>query len=612
MRIKSLAIRGYKSLREFEIDEIPDFVVFAGPNGSGKSAIFDAIALLKEVIGPYHSWTIAPVSVNLGCAKAEIAASFVLSDAEAKHVRDLFAIDVEAGVPLQASIQVIDQQITGVESHRALPQLLSLYEPGGPLGIFEHITAHRRMAARTVQQVSLARLAPDESKQFRLSSLENKFESLKDQLAALALEDLFLWQETGEPRDSLASLKELFHRLFASKRFLRVLPSRDGVRFDIETPDGVHDIDLLSSGEKEVFMVFATLLLLAPQSSVIMYDEPELHLHGAVERQIAGELLRLSEVPNQILVTTHSIEFIGATSLASVFHVEPYAGQNQVHRVSEEQGRLEVFEALGASVGLQLISRKVAFLEGEAAGSDKQILSTLFPELTGAVAFVPSQSVTNVMEIAGRTTDLLAKGTRYGTFFCVRDRDYLTDEQRADLMGRFAGLMILNRYHIENYLLDAAAIAKVMGDLVATPNDPDAVRDALKAIAEELKDEAVAGWVRYQLDYALRGLLVKAGGTDPLGVLKSSANKVRIAVDSSFTPDAIDELASGRRVALDKLWPEGGWLKEIPGRDILRRFGEHYTKGIDGVSFRNLVAARLSGMASEAKDELRELLAPLF
>lgn len=612
MRIRSLSIRGYKSLRQFELEDLPDFAVFAGPNGSGKSAIFESIALLKETVGAYLGVTVPQGVVNLACEYAEVRAEFSVSQLEADRVRALQQIDVSTEELLPAAIKIVGQSASRLEAHPALRALFPVYEPSDGIGIFELIQAHRRMVPRALQQISLQSLDPQRFKQFRVTQLEDKFNQLKDQLAAIALEDVFRWRETGVDRDSLAPLKDLFNRLFAPKRFKSVMPTRGGVQFEIETPDGVHDIDLLSSGEREVFMVFATLMQIAPVGSIIMYDTPELHLHGAVERQVAGELARLTQAPNQVLLATHSVEFIGASPLPSLFHLEVYSGQNQVSPVSEEQDRLEIFESLGASVGLQLISPKVAFLEGEEAGSDKELLQTIFPTLSSTVALVPSRSVTDVMELAGRATDLLARGTRFSRFFSIRDRDYLSANDRQELMRRFPGLIILDRYHIENYLLDVEVIASVMAQLGYGLTSATAVGEALEAIAASLRENSVADWVRYQLDQRLRGLLLRCGGSDPTAVLKSSARDLQRVVSTEFTSEAIDTLAHERQSYLHRSWDSQVWLFKFPGRDLLRRFVGQHAGGIEPLRFRNLLASQLARVESQSKEALRQLLSPLF
>ena len=61
MRLHSLSIQNFKSIKNVVFTELPYLIVIAGPNGCGKSTIFDAIRLLKSVYGGYqpnewHQW----------------------------------------------------------------------------------------------------------------------------------------------------------------------------------------------------------------------------------------------------------------------------------------------------------------------------------------------------------------------------------------------------------------------------------------------------------------------------------------------------------------------------------------------------------------------------
>jgi hypothetical protein len=53
MRIDSLQISNYKAITSLELSGLKNTVVIAGMNGCGKSCIFDAIRLLKSLIGGY-------------------------------------------------------------------------------------------------------------------------------------------------------------------------------------------------------------------------------------------------------------------------------------------------------------------------------------------------------------------------------------------------------------------------------------------------------------------------------------------------------------------------------------------------------------------------------
>ena len=82
------------------------------------------------------------------------------------------------------------------------------------------------------------------------------------------------------------TLQELFKIFFPGKEFLGPIPTDDGnLSFPVKIEGGAtHDINDLSSGEKEVLFGYLRLRNSAPKHSVILLDEPELHLNPALIR----------------------------------------------------------------------------------------------------------------------------------------------------------------------------------------------------------------------------------------------------------------------------------------------------------------------------------------
>ncbi len=71
--------------------------------------------------------------------------------------------------------------------------------------------------------------------------------------------------------------------------------------------DDVVDIDLLSSGEKQLIVLFAEALLQKNKQNIYITDEPELSLHISWQKKIIPSIIKLN--PNsQIIVATHSPE----------------------------------------------------------------------------------------------------------------------------------------------------------------------------------------------------------------------------------------------------------------------------------------------------------------
>src|ERR1700761_1901652 len=50
MKIKKLQIKNFKSLVDFELEDLKSFCAFVGPNASGKSNIFEALEFMNYVV----------------------------------------------------------------------------------------------------------------------------------------------------------------------------------------------------------------------------------------------------------------------------------------------------------------------------------------------------------------------------------------------------------------------------------------------------------------------------------------------------------------------------------------------------------------------------------
>src|SRR5437762_6353542 len=206
-----------------------------------------------------------------------------------------------------------------------------------------------------------------------------------------------LAQEAGVPREQQSTLsstlQELFNTFFPDKTFLGPTPTRQGaLTFPVKTKDGhIHDLDELSAGEKEILYGYLRIRNSAPKNSIIIMDEPELHLNPRLIRGLLqfykknlGEALG-----NQIWLVTHSDallrEVVGAERY-NVFHMLPCSS------ISLEEPQLRPLNA-NADLDLALVdlvgdlaayrpSGKVVIFEGGGdADFDRRVVGALFPEL---------------------------------------------------------------------------------------------------------------------------------------------------------------------------------------------------------------------------------------
>jgi predicted ATPase len=88
---------------------------------------------------------------------------------------------------------------------------------------------------------------------------------------------------------------------------------QDGVRTD--TRRGVKH---LSSGERQVLILFSFLAFASTKSTVFIVDEPELSLHPKWQNEFMDAFLRLKPDGAQLLLATHSPEIVGKHRRACV------------------------------------------------------------------------------------------------------------------------------------------------------------------------------------------------------------------------------------------------------------------------------------------------------
>lgn len=282
----------------------------------------------------------------------------------------------------------------------ALELLFSTYEPD-KLGVIDYHGAQRNYNREQIGGINLSIESSEKrSRQHALYNWQNKYANVKSELAASFVRELIA-RRAGVDSHGAASLTETLQELFATffpgKKFLGPVPGPDGtLDFPVKLDSGAeHDIDDLSSGEKEVLFGYLRLRNDAPKNSIVLIDEPELHLNPALicglpqfyHRHIGRSL------GNQLWLMTHSDallrEAVGQPEF-SVYHMQPPEACDE----SGNQLRaIEVGEALDRAI-VDLVGdlatyrpgAKIVFFEGGGdVDFDVRMTTVLFPDFRKAV-----------------------------------------------------------------------------------------------------------------------------------------------------------------------------------------------------------------------------------
>jgi energy-coupling factor transporter ATP-binding protein EcfA2 len=596
LKIIELEIRNFKGLVHFQLQDLPDLVVLAGPNGSGKSSVLQAITFFKEQIGPYGGYGIRN-PLNTGAQSGEIRIKFQLSPKEQLFVKALLrpALRSISNPPVYSSpileghIQLIRGGGVRVQKlDGPLAQLLSSYNPS--IGIFDYNDANRFFQETDVATLDLIGITPEQEKTRRVSPGAQKFTTLKQFLAQMKLAELqqMQRQKTFDVPSPLEPIRKIFSELLSPKEFIDVDIGASPAKFIVRTPSGDVDIDDLSSGEKEVLFFYADMIRLNPQNSIILIDEPDLHLNQELERRIVPILRNLGS-NNQFWIATHSLGIIDTAEPYELFNLENFKGRNQGFRIFDEQSKYDIVHSVAGDVGVVTLGEKIVFCEG-AQHNDVAILRTWFDGLRNQVVFVPCGGKSEIMLLSDRILELLKATNRYTQYFAIRDRDFLSDDDLKELESAGEGrLMIWDCYAIENNLLDFDTIAELANEMQLSNNalTSKTVENLFLEVAKEQQSYFGNLLAAHRINSLLKGLRGKLKPTDQALLGLESLLK------PMFSPEELIEVQQDSEKQVAEWFIDGSWIRRLPGRILLSKFVNTHLKGITYERFRSLIVNRI-------------------
>jgi predicted ATPase len=578
MKITKLVVENCRGIDRAELTDLTSIVVVVGPNGSGKSTLFDAIRLFKSVIGSYSSQIGLniqrqyPNFVTMGRDAATIELTLKLTQGEQQ------LLGCESPI-LQGMVQVNPNGRTQLVPGDNAPfqKLFSTFaREYDELGKIDHLPPDR-----TFRKGALSGnpFDPNQFEQEWVRTVDDttaKFDNLKLDLWRMDYADMAATRDQKEPHPSyIAGVAQLFEHFLKDVEFIGVEGGLNRPpKFLVRTPRGEHDIDLLSSGQQQVLMTYAYLEKRKFTNSVILFDGPELHLHAAVERKVIAHLRRISELGNQFWLATHSPEIISSCEGETIYQLTG-GNPNIAERVDVKSEKIQTLQALGATVHIQMISRRIVYVEGD---TDAQLLECFEPRLAHLVSFISANGVT----ATERVIELLNQATEYENFRAIRDRDYLSEDELEGIESKANGrLFVWRRYHIENYLLDEEAIFEVIQQHQSLRQtefvSPAEVRETLKRIADQWRSNVVA----LRLEKTLNEVLfrrVKLDGQAIDDSLQKLIERRLPQVQDVLDPTNLDTMRSQVEAEVGKDWTSQ-WIELCPGRTILTEFCKEYVQG---------------------------------
>ncbi|MEH1948111.1 MAG: AAA family ATPase [Nostoc sp.] len=479
------------------------------------------------------------------------------------------------------------------------------------IGIIDYHGASRNYAREKISAINLSLESNEQQlRQHTLYNYTNKYLNLKAEMASGYIRQLLAKEigTIGSESDTLTNtLKELFTTFFPGKEFLGVQAGADGqLLFPVRTTSGaIHDINELSSGEKEVLYGYLRLRNTAPRNSVLLMDEPELHLNPRLISGLASFYHKNLGKPlgNQLWLVTHSDTLIREAVERDdfrVFHIQPssnFDSKNQatVVKADEDVERI-IIDLVGDLAAYRPGAKIVIFEGGGNTEFDRWMVSQLFPKFSDTVNFISGGNKRRVADLY----EVLENARRYipAKFYAVTDRD--TDD--SDVLGN-SNRMSWDVYHIENYLLEPHFIFQVLRDINALRKEVATEEDIDKQL-RELASEIITNVVTHQLvkyaDRELKSKLdlgfdrsIQSVGSELAKAVARCHNRIEKLTLNELSEKHLTDLEREYRLKATTSLENGTWRRIFPGRNIIKLFVGRFGGGIPYETFRDLILARM-------------------
>ena len=351
MRVKSIYLKNVRGLPTIDLDfldpiteQIRTRTVIAGSNGSGKTTILDAIYTLMNLIvskpeKPLATW-LMPERVR---AKLELHDMPALSHPTPRY-------EVPAGWPLVVALgpepwlSRIDapylcaltgdiannchyfQRAPGNYTSLTWPVQRDWMQGERPTTLY-FPSEQRELVAKEKGQIIAEGRAHEWV--WRFSDSQKWEGSLESFLVAMDYRDLMAQRERRTDAGEFRPFLGVINRFLEGKQIVEV--DQSSFRVQVRANSGEEfSIDELSSGEKQILLMLGEIQRRISKGSIVMIDEPEIHLHPQWQRLLVRTLTDLCAIHDaQLIITTHSEEIANAVYehelilLDAIFDQEP-------------------------------------------------------------------------------------------------------------------------------------------------------------------------------------------------------------------------------------------------------------------------------------------------
>lgn len=472
MKIKEIHVEQFKRFTDLTIKGIPQtakLVVLVGPNGCGKSSLFDAFKVWHILKG-YNNG-----SDNDYCKKDIL---------ERRHSFELVNIDFHNNIEAY-SCEKLRESFYFRTAYRNSPEikLTSLSKVSSPLERVDN-----RMMIQNDETVN------DNYQRLMSKTVASLYDTSNNEKTVKTLRD-----------ELINKIREPLHRLFPDLLLTEIGLVTDKAEFYFSKGCiEKYGYEKLSGGEKAAFDLLLDLVVKSEyyKDTVFCIDEPETHIHTALQAKLLKELFSLIQNESQLWIATHSFGMLKeAKKLKEEYPNEVvflnFDGYDFDDVVTIEPSECDtvlwnkMLEITLGDYSSYVIPENIVFCEGTNQGRkrkdfDKRCYENIFGKKYVSTMFYSLGSCTDIVE-KKQITDFISNLSPASNIVKIIDRDDRSQDEIDELITD--GVKVLSRRHLECYLLDDEVLEKWCHSV----GQSDKVSDMLQIKNQKMADSVARG-----------------------------------------------------------------------------------------------------------------------
>lgn len=519
MRIKSVKLSKFKRFDNLSIGEIPKsarLVVLLGPNGCGKSSLFDAFRVWHERNG-------FPIG-------------FAMDDDYLGYYFRNF---------VQGSPRVDPADKVKVEFYEDI----ATFTPEQKHQFFYLRTAYRNSPEIKIQQLNRLPKPTEKRERMRMilndSTVEENYQRLVARTLARFYDRNNNEKKVEALRDELIGrIREPLSKLFPDLLFteIGVLPEKPEFYFD---KGEIHHYgyEKLSGGEKAAFDLLLDFIIKSEyfQNTVFCIDEPETHIHTALQARLLSEMFSLLPDQSQLWIATHSFGMLKEARRLSqenpgevVFlNFDGHDFDDEVHLEPSDCDQTlwkKMLEITLDNYAQLVLPEVIVFCEGDRHGKknktfDQICYTNIFAKTRPNVMFYSMGGCETIDKDSSQMFEFLRTMSPETKFIRILDRDDRSDDEIERRKSQ--KIKVLRQRDLENYLLDD----EVLKAWCLKLDKPELVDEVLKIkydCFQELREKK--GILEDDIKSASKEICVKI--KNKLGAIQCGNSGVTIMMDT--------------------------------------------------------------------------------